>query len=59
MDKPKELQELINSVGAMAEMTVLYRAGLLRKNIPEKEVIQYTVAFIAATLGGSRHGGEG
>lgn len=56
MDKPKELQELIHSVGAMAEMTALYRAGLLKQNIPEKEVIQYTAAFIAATLGGGKGG---
>lgn len=56
MDKPKELQELINSVGAMAEMTALYRVGLLKQNIPEKEVIQYTAAFIAAVMGGARHG---
>lgn len=58
MDKPNELQELINSVGAMAEMTALYRKGLFEQGIPEKEVIQYTAAFIAATLGGGK-GGQG
>lgn len=51
MDKPKKLQDIINSVGALAEMTAIYRTGLLNQNIPKKEVIQYTVAFITATFG--------
>lgn len=59
MDKPKELQELINSVGAMAEMTALYRNELVNRGIPEEEVVAYTETFVAAMLGGSRHGGEG
>lgn len=58
MDKPK-LQELIDSVGAMAELTALYRNGLIDHGIPEEEVVAYTATFVAATLGGSRHGGEG
>lgn len=56
MDKPKELQELINSVGAMAEMTALYRKGLSEQGIPEKEAIQYTAAFIASVMGGGKGG---
>lgn len=56
MDKPKELQELINSVGAMAELTVLYRNELVNREIPEKEVVAYTATFVAAMLGGGKGG---
>lgn len=56
MDKPKELQELINSVGAMAELTVLCRKELLNKGIPAVEIKDYTKAFIAAMLGGGKGG---
>lgn len=54
MDKPNELQELINSVGAMAEMTALYRKGLLAQGVPSDEAVKYTAAFIAAALGGGK-----
>lgn len=56
MDKPKELQELINSVGAMAEMTALYQNELVDRGIPEEEVVAYTATFVAATLGGGKSG---
>lgn len=50
------LQELIDSVGAMDEMTALYRKGLLDQGIPPDEAVKYTAAFIAAVMGGARHG---
>lgn len=50
------LQELINSVGTMAEMTALYRNGLLEQNIPPDETVKYTQAFIAAVMGGAKSG---
>lgn len=55
MDKPK-LQELIDSVGEMAELTALYRNGLIDHGIPEEEVVAYTATFVAATLGGGKSG---
>lgn len=51
-----DLQELIDSVGAMAEMTALYRKGLLAQGVPPGEAVKYTAAFIAAALGGGKSG---
>lgn len=51
-----DLQELINSVGAMAEMTALYRNGLLGQGIPLTEAVKYTAAFITAVMGGGKSG---
>lgn len=56
MDKPNKLQGRINSVGAMAEMTTLYRKGLLNQGISPNKAIKYTAAFVAATLGGGKSG---
>lgn len=50
------LNDLINSVGAMAEMTALYRKGLLEQEIPPDEAVKYTQAFIAAVMGGGKSG---
>lgn len=51
-----EINKLIDSVGAMAEMTALYRKGLLDQGIPPAEVTRYTQAFIMTILGGGKSG---
>lgn len=51
-----EIKKLIASVGAMAEMTALYRKGLLDQGIPPDEVMKYTQAFIALFMGGGKSG---
>lgn len=51
-----EIDKLVDSVGAMAEMTALYRKGLLEQHIPPDEAVKYTQAFITAVMGGGKSG---
>lgn len=51
-----EINKLVASVGAMAEMTALYRKGLLDHGIPPAEAVKYTAAFITAVIGGGKSG---
>jgi hypothetical protein len=40
----------------MAEMTALYRKGLLDQGVPPDEAVKYTAAFITAMMGGGKSG---
>lgn len=51
-----EINKLIASFGAMAEITALYRKGLLEQGIPTDEAAKYVQAFIAAVMGGGKSG---
>lgn len=56
--KPGGLKNLIDSIGALAEMTAIYRKSLIEQEIPIMEVKQYTAAFIVAAFsnGGGKNG---
>lgn len=45
MDQTKEF---INTIGALAEATALYRLTLLQNSVPETEVQAYVCRFITA-----------
>ena len=41
-----ELKNMINALGAMAEMTAIFRAGLRTQGITDDEAIQLTQTFL-------------
>ena len=47
-----DIEQLIASVGAIAEITALYKRSLTEQGIPDGEAIRYTVAFVTAVMGG-------
>lgn len=53
-----EINKLIASVGAMAEMTALYRDELLKRNVSRQETIYYVNSFIRTVFAVSNGGGN-
>lgn len=49
-------ENIMDSIGAMAEMTALYRRNLAKQGVPDEEAVRYTVAFVAAMMGGGQSG---
>ena len=52
----EKLKELVNAVGALAEMTALYRKNLAEQGVPDNEAVRYTAAFVATMMGGGKNG---
>lgn len=50
-----EFRSLINAIGAMAEMTVIFRAGLRNQGVPDDEAMQLTQAFMHEILSLNQH----
>lgn len=41
-----DLKNMINALGAMAEMVAIFRAGLKNQGFPDDEAIQLTQGFL-------------
>lgn len=40
------LKNLVNALGAMAEMAAIFRAGLGHQGVPDEEAVELTKAFL-------------
>ena len=41
-----ELKKLIHAIGAMAEMSAIFRLGLRNQGVPDDEALKLTQAFL-------------
>lgn len=61
---PDEIKRLVDGIGAMSEITVIYWNGLIEGGVSTSVAVQLTCAFIGTVFaqngaGGARDGGDG
>ena len=50
-----EFKNILNAIGAMAEMTFLFRDTLRSKGVPDEEAIELTKAYMHEILSLNKH----